>query len=290
MLDYAFASLRYDSLTAGTYGQKEMDNAKKWFLSSDIPVFMAYRVDEATFPCVSIALHESSEAENTIGDVHYDVAEDHDAPRPTVYGPFTPVSYDALTGAMTLPSSTSSVFTGMVVQDRKGTDYPILSVPTGSTLTLKAGTVADFTDCTIKPASPAYVVTLESAGFKEAYSIGLHVAQKDVYLSYLHSIMTFILLRGRQSLLEARGFERSSISSSDLSKNDGFDNELVFSRYITVSGYVRQYWPKERVRKIDGFTLGLSPGVINVTGETLDTTQIDSWPDRDMLDLNGTHS
>lgn len=290
MLDYAFASLKHDTLTAKAYGEKEIENAKKWFLSSEIPVFMAYRIDEATFPCISIALHESTEVENTIGDVHYDVKEDHDAPRPTVYGPFIPLDYSVANGTITLPSTTSSVFPGMVVVDRKGREHTILETPTGSTVKLASGTVADFTNATVKPRSPAYVVTLESAGFKESYSLGLHVNKNDVHLSYLHSIVTFVLLRNRQALLEARGFERSSISSSDMSKNEAFDNELIFSRYITVSGSVRQYWPKERLRKIDGLNMGLVPSVVGIDGETLDASQIDSWADRDMLDLNGTHS
>lgn len=290
MLDYAFASLKHDALTAKQYGEREIENAKKWFLSSEIPVFMAYRIDEATFPCISIALHESQEVENTIGDVHYDVKEDHDAPRPTVYGPFTPLDYDVATGIITLPSASSSIFPGMVVVDRRGHEHTILESATGATLKVAPGTVADFTNAAIKPSSPAYVVTLESAGFKESYSLGVHVNKNDVHLSYLHSILTFVLLRNRQALLEARGFERSSISSSEMSKNEAFDNEPVFSRYITVSGFVRQYWPKERLRKIDGLNMGLVPSVVGIDGETLNASQIDEWADRDMLDLNGTHS
>lgn len=253
LLDYIFASLKYDTVTKNQYGEKEMDVAKKWFLSTDIPIFMNTRLDDAQFPCISIALAESNELENTLGDVHYDPQEDINYDWPIAIGPFRPATYDALTGTMVIPESDIGIelFVGMFAVDKNGRSFEILEVVDYRTFVIAAGTVADFSSVTIRPPRPAYVVSLESASFKETYSIGLHVPSDSVFLTYLHPIVVFILLRYRQSLLEARGFERSALTSGPFQKDSITENEVIYSRYIQVSGFVRQYWPKDLARKID---------------------------------------
>jgi hypothetical protein len=152
--------------------------------------------------------------------------------------------------------------------------------------------VDDFKDATIRPSAPAYVVTLESACFKESYSIGCHTngTNADTHLTYLHSVIVFILLKYRETLLEARGFERSAFSSADFRKDEGFQNEIIYSRFMSLSGFVRQYWPKSKVRKIDGVLTNVRPSVIGEDAEPLLESSIDLLGDRDMLDWNATRS
>ncbi len=272
LLDYIFASLKYDTLTRKQYGEKEIDAAKAWFLSHDVPVFMNTRLDDAQFPCISISLSESQETENTLSDVHYDTQEDIDYDWPISIGPFTPVDYDPITGSVTMDEDdvTSNIFPGMLLVDRAGKSFEILTADTFNTFTIAAGAMGDFTDATIRPARSAYTVALESAVFKESYSVGVHVPAESVYLSYLHPVVIFILLRYRQSLLEARGFERSSVGSGEFRKDETFDNEVIYSRFVQVTGFVRQYWPKDLSRKIDG-TIALTPPID--TG--FDATELD---------------
>jgi hypothetical protein len=51
-------------------------------------------------------------------------------------------------------------------------------------------------------------------------------------------------LRYKQVFLEARGFERSVFQSTDFDRSEVSEGEFVFSRFVSISGYVRQYWPK----------------------------------------------
>lgn len=266
LLDYIFVSLAQDSLTAGEYGQKEIDKAKKWFKSNNFPVTLNINPQEPTIPCITIALQESVEIENTLGDVNpYQVAENDSSTWPIVIGPFTPTNYDPTTGTVTIDSDLvdvdTQIFEGMIVIDRKGNQYTISEMVNAYTFILEEGLNADLTGAVIKSASPCYVLTLESANFKESYSIGVYVNSEPVYATYLHSIVVYILLRYRQSLLEARGFERSVISSSDLRENEAFKPQNVYSRFITITGFVRQYWVKDRVRKIDGIVPQILPSV-----------------------------
>lgn len=257
LLDYVFASLPKDDLTLKDYGEREVDQAKKWFLQTNIPVFMNVRVpDSGKPPCITIALANSDESENTLGDVHYHPREDLETPWLALTKLFDPISYNAATGIMVIPDEIVASLVlakDMVIIDRYGKGYVVIEVLADNTVSILPGTVADFHNATIKPSKPSYVAALEGAKFKETYTIGCHAINEPVHLTYLHSIVVFILLRYRQALLECRGFERSYISSSDFHKNEHFDMEQVFSRYIAISGYVYQSWPKAISARVTSF-------------------------------------
>jgi len=265
LLDHIFGSLPNDLITNKEYGKKQVDAAKKWFLNTNIPVFMNTRLDEAKFPCITIALLESNEDANTFGDIHYKPYQELDGTTPDVWavlaGPFTPTSYDYVTGEMVLPDSVVAAVTlstKMVIVDASGTTHAIEDASDIDTITLAAGTVANFAGSTIRIARPPKLIAIESVLFKETYAVGCHTQGESVHLTWLHSIITFILLRYREELLEARGFERSVLSSGDFSRNEMTENELTYVRFIKIAGYVRTYWPKSISDKITGVETNLS--------------------------------
>jgi hypothetical protein len=244
LLDYVFASLPKDSMTMSQYGEQEVSRAKEWFLGTDIPVIMYPNLDAAKLPCISISLLESSENAATVGDIHYEPSEETDAGWPVLFGPFTPSNYNAGTGVMQINANGFELMEDIqCVVDSKGNEYPITETYDDNTFAIAAGTVADFTDATIRSPKPAFVAQLESIEFKESYNLGSHVQAEPVHLTYLHSILTFILLRYKLALLDVRGFTRSVVSASDFQLNGQYGKENVFSRFTTLTGYVRQYWP-----------------------------------------------
>ena len=262
LLDYVFASLPRDELTFKDYGEKSLDAAKNWFLNTEVPVSMVPRIDEGKWPRITIALAESNEIENTLGDVHYEPIEYiQDGQWPTLAGPFTPVSYDAITGKVTLPQQVATeiqVAPGMYLIDKVGREHLILGMGANDEAYIKEGTIVDFRDSLLKGVKPMTAVHLRSAAFKETYHIGIHVGSEPVYLTWLHAIVQFVLLRYRPALLEARGFERSAIISSDFRKDETFEGELVFSRFITINGVVRNYWPQEITSTVNSVSYELT--------------------------------
>jgi hypothetical protein len=253
LLDHVFASLIDDVPTANVYGEKERQQAKSWFLKTDIPVVMDYRMDGVEANSISISLVDSSETENTLGDVHYQPFEDVEAAWPPLTSAFTPEAYSAATGILRLPAQIADsllVTTGMVVLDRVGRIHQISDVLDRSSVVLKPGTIADFTDSVIKGSKPRLVQEVESLAFRETYRIGVHAHGEPFHLTWLHSIAVFALLRYKQALLEARGFERSVISSSPFAKNEAMGHENFWTRFISITGYVRQYWPKTATQRI----------------------------------------
>lgn len=287
LLDYVFKSLARDSLTLKDYGEKEIQRAKDWFLKTDIPVSMVPRLDDgAKLPRITISLADSTEAETTLGDIHYQPTEDNEMSWPAMAGPFTPERYNAATGIVVPKTNAISIrlFPGMVLVDNVGKEHPIEEVFDDGSFSIAQGTIADLSNSVIKGAKPSYVASLESVNYKETYQIGVHASGDPVYLTWLHSIIVFVLLRYKKALLEARGFERSVFSSSDFVRNEGFEPEMVFSRFINISGYVRQYWPSAVNPKITGVEFGKTDvdtagGVRVIDGQNLPG---DTDPDKSM--------
>lgn len=255
-LDYVFSSLAMDDMTKGTYGQKEIDQAKQWFLNNDIPVIHNLRIDNVRLPCVSVSLQESSEVENLLADTNTDVEENYTEFLPTLFGPFVVESYDTETGELVIPAVVYNTITptvGMVIEDSAGCKVSILETE-GNKVTVESNKLLKTGKLWLKSKYPQRV-QLEAANFSESYVIGCHAKGEPFEAMYLHSIVLFALMRYRQQYLEARGFGRSSVSSTDIRINDAFDAELVYSRFITLRGYVRNFWPKNIVSAIENVSM-----------------------------------
>lgn len=260
LLDYVFASLPQDPVTWKEYGEKSVQAAKDWFLKTNIPVVITPVIDESSWPKITLTLVESSEAinETTLGDVHSEPIESNDSQWPAIVTNYTPKSYIPVSGLVSWanpPPAPNRLAPGMFIIDHVGRAHEILEVLDNQTVLIAQGTVADFRNATIKGHRPAFVTTIESASYREVYRVGVHVPAEPATLTWLHSIVVFCLLRYKEALLEARGYERSVLQSSDFVREEQFDTELIFSRYVTVSGYVRQYWPKMISRTIDSIDL-----------------------------------
>jgi hypothetical protein len=259
LLDFVFASLLEDELTNQEYGAKELEEARNWFLKTDIPIAMSTRFDQVTSPMIALSLEDSSEAATTLGDVHSTPTEEVEATEVLVSRPvvpeFTPRSYDLNTGIVTLPTtvSTDNVFPGMLLFDRKANQaYRIEEVLGPQSLQIASGVKANFTKAVIAPTTSFAIAHLESVEERESYRLDLYVSGDASHILYLYAIVKFALYRYKQDLFEARGFERSSINVTGLRffKKEG--GEVFYSRTFMLNGYVRQYWPKQITQKIDG--------------------------------------
>lgn len=261
LLDYCFAWLAKDDLTKQEYGDKAVDEAKEWFLNTDIPVALGYRVDAVKVPMIAITIDDTSEGASTLGDIHYEPTEKVESKSlqlktPPVLGPFTPKAYNSTTGIVTLPDDldTSTLFSGMILFDAQQTrGYEIAEVLDASTFTIAAGVKANFIKAVVTSASSLVVVSLESVEERESYRLDL-VLGEPKQLIWLYTIVKFCLYRYKQSLLEARGFDRSVVSNAGVRLMPGkAEAEIWFTRAFTLSGYVRQYWPKAVTNQLDGF-------------------------------------
>ncbi len=248
MLETVFNSLLCDAATASRYGEKERAQACEWFLRTDIPVVMDYTLIPAGTNGVSIALVDSTETNNTLGDVNYEPFEQVEAAWPPLSPVFNPVAYNSPTGIMQVaPEVTEALIVapGMLVVDKTGKTWPIEEVHSKTTFKIQSGIIADFKGSVIKGKRPSLVMGLESLTFRETYRVGVHAHGEPHHLTWLHSIVYFCLLAYKQVLLEARGFESSVMSSSQFTKDERWGAaQNMWTRFITLTGNVRQTWPK----------------------------------------------
>jgi hypothetical protein len=248
LLDLVFQNLVDDDLTSGDYGAKSVARAKEWFLATEIPVVLDYQVASAPDAnMLSIALVESSEAEVTLADLHFETDEPVAATWPALAGPFAVQNYDPVTGTVEIPTAAGDkvyVVPGMTLVDTNGGTHTVRETIDRYSFVIETNLNVDFGKALIKGASPRLVQGLESLEFKEVYRVGCHAHGKPEHLTWLHSITVWSLLQGKQRLLEARGFERSVISSAPFARDERFRVENMWTRFISLTGYVRQSWVK----------------------------------------------
>ena len=275
LLDYVFRSLLADSLTSHMYGPNEIAAAKRWFLNNEISVFHSVHVpDSAMPPCITIELGASVENRNTLADLHAPAVEVSTQQWKPITERFNVHAYDTRSGQLTIPAAianTTSISNKMQIVTASGEAFPIIKIISAKTFLIPPDTVADFDNCYLAATIPSAKTIIESAIFNETYHIGCHAIGEPVFMTYLHSIMTFVFLRYRQDLLEARGFQNTAINSSDFRKNELFDHENVFSRYITVTGQVQQSWPKysqQTILSMDG-TVSMAGRLRIIGGENV---------------------
>lgn len=264
LLDFAFAGLVNDTLTAGQYGIAELEKAKKWFMETEIPIAIFYHRDNISSPLIAVSLEESTEAESTLGDVSKEGAfesvdsTDIVAMPLSAAGPFTPTDYDSSTGIITVPANIdlSEVYPGMVIVDKKRNQSHVISDIYDDKLVIPIGVTADFTNTIVAPSDNLYIASIESCHFKETYRIDLYVSGNATLLIYLHSIVQFALLKYKQELFEARGFERMVVNAQGIR---GFPTEggpeFIYDRPIMLTGYVQHYWPKDIRGKLNGISV-----------------------------------
>jgi hypothetical protein len=277
LFTYIYAQLPKDELTKNDYGNNTLQRAREWFLKTEIPVFLNTHVNAPKFPCIVLELVSSVEADRTVSNTHYQPYEAVDIKWDDLCPRFAPAAYVAATGAITLPSSVLDVLypvVGMILLDSNDVEHPILEISSDGTTVFVAPCQADFMKSVIRGAKPTYIAELESIEMKETIQIGCFVDSENEHCLFLHTIILFLYYRYSEMLLEARGVEKTALSSSAFASGalKLFEQSQTFySRYMTLTGFVRHYYPKS-----------ILPAIQNVTADPtiestnpLDLTEID---------------
>jgi hypothetical protein len=254
-LEVTFASFLDDPYTENMYGAKEVSKAINWFLKTEIPVLLDIQLASSpNMPCVTIGIQDSTEAESTLGDVHYQTNESAAAEWEPVTIKFN-AEYDPVTG-LVKPNKDVVVNEKMLFVDGNGQSHPVLSVKVDANdnevFYIEKGLNTNFSNCVLKWATSKLSVQLESLNFRETYTIGSHVKGEPKDLLYLDAIVLYCLLRYKKTLLEGRGFERTTVSRTKILANQfaPVGTENIFSRFINLTGFCKNYWATQVSEKI----------------------------------------
>lgn len=275
LIDDMFSSL-INNPYLKAYGQKEIDNCKEWFLKNDIFVGLQYRVDKDKMPCVIVSLGNSSEKPEmkTLGDLSTEVdtlyPKQTGKPIPYIVSPFTPVSYTSSTKTMELPDSVDMtlISPGMILVNPDTKVGYVISEIVPSGIVISTDTTPSGSNFAIVPQFPYYRARRERTFFQETYQVGCHVSGDPAPLIWLHSIVLYGILRYREVLLEGQCFSESLVSSTDMRPTDTFggpSGDIVYSRYISITGQQETSWLKTPYRVIESLTVkdddGISSGI-----------------------------
>lgn len=253
ILDDVFGGLAADALASSEYGFKEVKAAKDWFLKTEIPVLLQWRVsDDPPIPCISVAYAGGGEALDRAALGDEGSIEDYN-PQPDiaslvkVYSNFTPKEYKSSTGLVTMPNKldTSLISPGQfLISTVSGQAYVIKQVCGVRSFKIAIDIIDDFTDSYIAPASSIWNLHRELSFLREKYSIGVHAQNNPGQTIWLWQLLTYAFFRYKEAFLESRGFELSTVSFSPLERNQNFKAENVYSRYLEVEGQVEASWIK----------------------------------------------
>jgi hypothetical protein len=252
ILDDIYNGLVEDPLSSIEYGYKEVTEAKKWFLNNQITVYLPYRVDSPTSPCIAIMQNAASEIDSRASLADDGSDEDYDpakAGKPVTYvvPQFTPTAYDSTTGQIILPDpyTTYAIATGMYIVAKSGKAYAITSVVDDKTIAISSGVnTEDFLDAYIIPQYQAYSLRRENAFLNESWSISVYASSDPTQALWLRQLVAYSLFRYREAYLEARGFEISSIQMGPIVLDPNYQGDRMYTAKITLSGTVPATWIK----------------------------------------------
>ena len=120
---------------------------------------------------------------------------------------------------------------------------------------IAAGSDLDVSKLAIIPQYQLYRARRERIISQETYNIGCHAHGDPSTLLFLFYLTKYALLRYREGLLEYNNFQLSNLSCTDMIKNDAFNADNVFSRFIILSGQVEEDWVKTPYRVIEAIEL-----------------------------------
>lgn len=253
-------------------GEQEIANAKEWFSKNKIEVLLKYRVDKDQFPCVTISLGSSVEREdmkhladlspcvetlmpNTIGK-----------PIPYIVKPFTPEGFDELNSVLIVSESIdlSLVSKGMVLVNPETSTGYVISDIVANGIKIQSDEPPSGSQFGIIPQYRFYKARREHTFFQETYQIGCHVHGDPAPLLWLHAIVLYCVLRYREALLEGKNFSESKVSSTDMIADNsmgGTAGDIIYSRFINLSGLVENSWLKTPYRVIESVQLKQKDGI-----------------------------
>lgn len=262
VIEDVFRSLVENPILKCKYGLKEVARAKEFILNNNIPIYMRHRVDKQEFPCVTISVGASQEDKSlaTLGDQSV-IVESYDPSEISrsikfIIPAFEPVSYDPETGIVEVPEDIKEyqfIDKDMVaVNPDDGQGFFILGKAGKHGFNIAIGSTLTGSKLAIIPRYALFRARRERAISQETYNIGCHTEGDASTLIFLHSVVKYALYRYREGLLEHNNFQLSRLTSTDLVKNDAFNIENVYSRWITLTGQVEESWIKTPFRVIEG--------------------------------------
>jgi hypothetical protein len=279
LIDKIFASLTSDFLNT-KYGDKELQRIKDQIIKKDWSFVHSFGMVEANLPCVSIQLGSENEAkeiahlEDFEGEVTEDITDPDQLNALIVVQNILPDSYDYQSGAILVPDAIdlSSIYINLVYVDAVGNEFFITgginNTPGQKQFMVEAGSEVDISDVGYIKSSIDYI-QYANRGVHSDVNLLLGVHTKDALLTkYFYSLVKYFLIARKKSLIE-RNFICSSYQGSDFTRNLKYEADIVYTRFLTLTGKVQDQFSSELDAAFDNIDVRITVPRATATNDEL---------------------
>ena len=246
------------------YGS-QIESCKQWISNNRVNILLSMRDDKVEFPAITIELGSIDEKMDMrhMADLSTEsvklLPNNINKPIPYIVKPASG-SYNPTTGIFTFNTEVNltSISPKMIlVNPTNGTGYVIQNVAGKNQINLLMGLSIEVGSYGIIPEYQYYESKVGHTFMKEDYDIVCHGMDQQTLL-WLHTIVTYILLRYRQTLLESQGGAESVIRSTKMYPNPDYSDagQVIWSRSINLSLQTESRWIMQPHRLLETSSLG----------------------------------
>lgn len=243
------------------YGAAEITRIKTFITDTDIAVVHSFHEGAAKSPAVSIQL--GMDSDDKPKDAIDDFLEQEREPLTTAelvpfkrVDPFTPTDYDPLSGKVSVDNSDdiSAVRSGNIYVDGSSAEHTILSGILNTTANkfffiAKNATVDISSAGLIRSSITEKQFEIKVAVNDTQIMLGVHT-KEALLTKYMYTIIKYIL-QSRKADLMKRCFDNPSIKGSDFTRDLEYQGDMVYTRFLTVSGRTEDTWKSGETPIID---------------------------------------
>lgn len=264
-----FGDAKLDPIAA-LYGEKTIQDIKKWILTTKIPIKRGFDVSESEMPCITIHLAGSNKRQDIIGDdglMETEHLQSQD--KEVLVQGFVPKSVnmdDPTAYKLELPDNMSledkeMVMPGLTLRDAGGREYPISADCDGNILILESSSKLAAIDITkLEVISPVLEARYNRGAmiYDEQLSIVIHGHSSRNEGLWLYYIVMWTLLKYRPLMIGTFGLDLGVPASSDFSKDDSYQGEQIWRRYVNMSCTSVWTWEMARQKDLIGLLSSIS--------------------------------
>lgn len=262
IIDNIFASLNAP-YNQRKYGMKEINKIKNLILENQIKVVHSFNQINSNVPCYSIQLGSDIEDKRLahLEDFEQDVREvftnPDDIANLNVLENVVAISYNSTNGKVLIDDAfdLSNVYPGLIFVDASGEEFVIKSGVSNTIgnkfIIIEKGLESvDLTDFIyIKSALNFKQYEINSVTGDVQIMLGVHT--KDALTTkYLYILLKYFLLSRKKDLI-SRCFIVSTWNGSDFTRDFEYQGDIIYTRFLTVSGKVEDSWRGDEVELVD---------------------------------------
>lgn len=244
------------------YGAAEIQKIKDFFTNKGKSIAVVHSFHEAAAKAPAYSIQLGLDDEHVPESIMDDFSEDKRVPLDAAElaalvkaDNIIPQSYDANTGRIDLSDSVdlSDVYKNFLFVDGSDVEHTILAIQDvdgDKAIFVAEGSDVDTTDFgLIRSFLKEKQFEQRQVTDKVRVMIGVHT-KEALLTKYLYAVLKYILHSRKISLIE-RCFDKPVIQGSDFTRDVRYQADMVYTRFLTITGTVEDSWTSDKVDLID---------------------------------------